>query len=408
MAAEVITSSVGARLKVAYFAGPYPYYSETFVFHQLRVLIAAGHDVQVFAESISEGSSSHAHVAPDRVEAMPKSPAARLAGLALGLTRGQIKLSRPLLRSANFFRYGLDALSLRLAWSVWRAGNNTGSDIIYAHFGPRGRRAALLRATGALQGKLVTVMHGEDISGYPRRFRGEIYAPLFASGDLFLAVSEYGKRKMLALGCPADRILVHRMGVDTTRFTPVARPATGLRILTVARLVAYKGLSTALDAVARLKLPFQYEIIGDGPLKTALVEQAEHLGLASQVSFLGARSGSFVLEALRAANVFFLPSETQANGAEEGIPVAIMEAMACGLPVVSTRHAGIPELIDAGVEGFLPAERDSAALAAAIETLARSPELRETMGQAGRKKILRNYDSAILDKELLLVLEGLV
>ncbi len=134
----------------------------------------------------------------------------------------------------------------------------------------------------------------------------------------------------------------------------------------------------------------------------------QELGLQGRVTFFGVKPALDIRLALQASDIFLLPSETQSNGDEEGIPVAIMEAMACGLPIVSTRHAGIPELIDDGVEGILVPERDPVALAAAIESLARSPERRKQMGEAGRKKILRQYDSAALDRQLLSTLEGLL
>lgn len=395
-------------MRIAYFVGAYPYYSETFVLHQLKLLLDNGHDVCVFAETLAEAIHGAPPVTPLRLEEMPSHPVRRLFSLLMAFLRQDLPISRPLLHSLNFFRFGLDALSLRLAWSVWRAGDNAPFDIICAHFGPRGRRAALLRETGAIQGKLVTVMHGEDISSYPRRFTGQIYAPLFASGDLFLAVSEYGGRKLEILGCPANRLAVQRMGVDTNLFIPGDASTQKLVILTVARFVAYKGLHSALASLAQVACKFEYHLMGDGPLRESLQWQVQELGLHGRVTFVGVKPALDIRLAMQASDIFLLPSETQSNGDEEGIPVAIMEAMACGLPIVSTRHAGIPELIDDGVEGFLVPERDTGALAAAIERLAASPEMREKMGKAGRKRILRQYDSAAQDEQLLRTLEGLL
>lgn len=390
-------------MKIAFFIGPYPKFSETFVVHQYKSFVAAGHDVCIFAEELLDPV-----IGPIRLEQMPANPLSRLFGLLCALFRADLSLSLPLLRSLNLFRFGLDALSLRLAWSVWRAGANDSFDIVYAHFGAHGRRAALLLAVGAIEGKLVTAMHGEDIGSYPRRFRGNIYAPLFATGDLFLAISDYGLRKLALLGCPVDRIQIQRMGVDTEIFLPACHSRPMLRIVTIARFVACKGLHTALSALARLKFPFEYRLVGDGPLHAELIQAAEALCIQNNVSFCGVKSSTQVRNELQDADIFLLSSETAANGDEEGIPVALMEAMACGLPVVSTHHSGIPELIEDGTEGILVQEGDVSALAVALERLAADPALRQTMGKLGRERILRQYNSASLDRQLLSTLEGLL
>src|SRR5204863_230843 len=121
----------------------------------------------------------------------------------------------------------------------------------------RGVKAAWLRRIGALRGRIVTAFHSDDIVCYPRRFRGNVYAPLFAEGDLFLPESNRGKEELLAMGCPAARLRVHRMGVDMRRFpTPVRHQTRGsLTILTVARLVEKKGIADAIQAVAGLAVP---------------------------------------------------------------------------------------------------------------------------------------------------------
>ncbi|WP_051669536.1 glycosyltransferase [Bryobacter aggregatus] len=392
-------------MRIAYFVGPYPVYSETFVLHQLEVLLTAGHEVRLFAET----QAAEVHGAPPtwpwRLEEMPARPLPRLLGLLRAVLQGE--MSWPLLRSLNPFRFGLDALSLRLPWSVWKAGANAPFDILYAHFGAHGRKAALLKQAGAIEGKLVTVLHGDDISGYPRRFRGQIYEPLFATGDLFLPISDYGRQKLEVMGCPPDRMQVLRMGVNPNHFVPLHQEHSILRILTVARFVPYKGLATAITALAKLSIPFEYRLIGDGPMREELICLAQKLRVEHQVKFCGIQSSQAVLQELQQADLFLLPSETQGNGDEEGIPVALMEAMACEIPVVSTFHSGIPELIENGKEGILVPERDLAALVAALTQLGADPELRRQMGQAGRRRILQQYNSAELDQQLLCTLKGL-
>src|SRR5437868_13294812 len=140
------------------------------------------------------------------------------------------------------------------------------------------------------------------------------------------------------------------------------------RLLTVARLVEKKGVDDALRAVAavRFRHPgLRYDVVGDGPLRGGLEALAGELGLGDAVIFHGARYADAVREMMDAANVFVLASRTAGDGDEEGTPNVLLEAQACGLPILSTTHSGIPEVVDPQA-GVLVAEGDPAALARAL------------------------------------------
>lgn len=160
----------------------------------------------------------------------------------------------------------------------------------------------------------------------------------------------------------------------------------------------------ALRALARLRavapeLAWHYTIIGDGPLRQPLEALASELGIAEQVSFLGSLAHQDVKEWLRRSHAFVLPSVTARNGDVEGIPVALMEAMAAGLTVVSSNHSGIPELIEDQKTGFLADERDVETLASRLRFVAEHPEQCEDVALQARKKVEAEFDMAALDND---------
>jgi colanic acid/amylovoran biosynthesis glycosyltransferase len=149
-----------------------------------------------------------------------------------------------------------------------------------------------------------------------------------------------------------------------------------------------------------LNVDVQYRIIGEGPLLVSLQQLATELHLGDRVSFLGTRTSDEVAGELARAHVFVAPSVTSKDGDMEGIPTVLMEAMATGLPVVSTLHSGIAELVDDGVSGKLVAERDVDGLAMAIQELAASADRWPVIGAAGREKVLREFNSRTLNVRL--------
>ena len=221
------------------------------------------------------------------------------------------------------------------------------------------------------------------------------YQQLFRRGDLMLPISDLWAGRLQKMGCPREKIAVSRMGVDMTRFSsrlvaegvqkmgcrgksnrvasrfarnaarsprPVKAPATPLEIISVARLTEKKGLHVAIEACRQLKeqgVAFRYRILGIGPWERRLRTLIEQYQLEDVVEMPGFKPSHEVKAMLDDADVFLLPSVTGADGDMEGIPVALMEAMAVGIPVVSTLHSGIPELVEADKSGWLVPENDA-------------------------------------------------
>jgi len=387
-------------MKTAVFVGEYPGYSLTFVDAQIRALLEDGNDVEIYAERKPVGRVPKPPEFLTQVkvhyELMPESFVARLKGLVAGWS-----WRWPAFRALNPWSFGRDAISLRSVWSAqaWPSGQY---DFVLCHFGPHGRKAVLARAAGLIEGPVVTVFHGNDLYTYPKQFRFPIYKPLIEKGDLFFCISERGREQLQKMGCPGDRIEVLRMGVDTELFCPGdCKRGERVRILTVARLVESKGICTAMKAMAGIEFDYEWHLVGTGPMEEELRQEASQLGVSERVRFRGALSVAEVREELQLSDLFVLTPEEDRNGEIEGIPVALMEAMACELAVVSTRHSGIEELIEDGCSGLLAMEGDIDSVRAAIQIALADRGRREALGRAARQKVKRDFDLTFWNRRLI-------
>ncbi|AHG87665.1 glycosyl transferase group 1 [Gemmatirosa kalamazoonensis] len=195
------------------------------------------------------------------------------------------------------------------------------------------------------------------------------------------------------VGLPADRVMPTWMGLDTDHFHDAARRAFDagrLHMVTVARLDACKGHRHALAAMARAVergVDVRYTLVGEGPERAEIEALVRRLDLEGRVELLGTCGESRVLEVLHDADVFVLPSV----GFGEAAPVSLMEAMACGLPVVSSIIGSTPVMVDDGAEGVLTAQGDERAIEEAVCRLARDTDLRRRMGAAARARAVRQF-----------------
>ena len=384
----------------------FPCLSETFVLNQITGLLDRGHEVEIYPL----GLPSEGPVHPDvlrydlmaRVWQKPAIPRGRLrrvvtaAGIIVErLPRGGAKLFRTL----RIQRYGRNAANLKLCFGgmpfleLGRA-----FDVVHCHFGTNGVSALAWREANLWQGKLTVAFHAHEIAGLTDEAGRHFYRHLFESDARLLPVSDFWSRRLIDWGANPDRVTTHRMGVDceAIEFRPKPVPeGGGLEILSVCRLVEQKGLEYALRAVASMSRGdsgTHYTIVGDGPLRDELMELAKALGIAGAVTFLGALPQDRVMTALAQSHVFLAPSVSASNGLMEGIPVAVMEAMAAGVPVVATRHSGIPELIEEGVSGLLVDERDVSGLAAGLTRLMHEPSWVARSQAAARQVIETKYN----------------
>lgn len=273
--------------------------------------------------------------------------------------------------------------------------------LIHAHLGQTGPFAMAGAARAGVP--FVVSYYGHDVVMHKNRERFETWAwwytllrkRMFQRAAKVIVLSEHMRRALAQQGCPDDNIAIVRLGVDLSRFDVPHVPAPDrFRVLMVGREVDKKGFDDGLracKAVLDRGVRCEITLLGThGPLEAELRTLADELHL----DVAWPDPASSVPEAMANADVVLVPSRTASNGDEEGTPTVIVEAGAAGVPVVSTRHAGIPEQIDDGVTGLLADERDVNGLARALAALAVDPLRRVAMGKAARAKMTREASLA--------------
>jgi len=313
-----------------------------------------------------------------------------------------------LINSLNFLKHGRMASSLYLLHKVVPFLKKNSYDIIHCHFGPNGKLAIILRQLKIFNGKIITTFYGYDLTSYVKKNGENTYSELFNKGDLILSISSDFKERLIKLGCDEGKIRIHHLGINSDKFK--FRPPESLKnfesiyILSIARLVEKKGIIYGIDAVQKLihKFPnIKYLIAGDGPLKQELSDFINKKQINANVELIGTKKQEEILHLMKRANIFLAPSVTSKSGDEEGTPVAIMEALASGIPVVSTYHSGIPELVIPGRTGLLAHQKDSYDLAEKISYILKNSKMSQNMIFEGRKHIEKSYDISNLNSKLI-------
>jgi glycosyltransferase involved in cell wall biosynthesis/Ser/Thr protein kinase RdoA (MazF antagonist) len=419
---------------VAYIMSRFPRVTETFILRELLELERQGQPVVIFPLLRVQQAVRHAEV--DRLMSkVHYTPFLSLAILSAHLhylrrsPRQYVKTLWSALKgtwgSTNLFMgaMGIFPKSVYLA----RLIEERGIKHVHAHFATHPALAALIISELSGVGFSFTA-HAHDIFVHTKMLAEKMEKARFVA-----TISEFNKQYLLRLSAqtPESKIKVIRCGIEMGRYSradefqisnfqsraeePLSSQSDDpLTILCVASLQPYKGIEYLVNACALLKqqLPhLQCLIVGEGEERDRLERLITQLGLPQTVHLLGARPQSEVTAWLAQADLFVLPSVVAPNGQMEGLPVALMEAMASRLPVVATRLSGIPELVQDGVTGLLVPPRNAWALARAITLLYERKHLRQEMGRRGREKVAREFEltnnvaklrtlfSAILDQQ---------
>ena len=277
---------------------------------------------------------------------------------------------------------------------------------VHVHFANRAAHTALfLKEISGIPFSVTA--HGQDFM--KDLGSDDLLREICAAAEFVAAETDYS-RELLCRRCPDSAAKIHRVynGIDLERFPitnsepprprrseqPVAASYQAPRIISVGRLVEFKGFEHLIDACAELArrgFDFACDIIGDGPLRETLRSKITKLNLSSRINLLGSLSQKAVLERLRDADIFALASTADAQGATDVFPTVILEAMASERPVISTRLAGIPELVIDGETGVLVSPGDPTALTEALAQLVCDRELRLRYGRAGRTRIEQHF-----------------
>ena len=394
------TDGYGTAPRVAYLMSRFPKLSETFVLYEILALEESGVEVQVYPLLRHREAVIHpeAQRLMGRVRYQPFLSGSILrANLRALLTRPGPYVRtvwgalRGTVRSRNFFFGALGILpkTVRAALQMEAEGVRH----VHAHFATHPALAAWMihRLTGI---PYSFTAHGSDLHVDRTMLRDKV-----RDAELVVAISEFN-RAMIVTEAPehAHKVHVVHCGADCRAIVPGTRGSEAtrpLRVLCVASLGRVKGHRHLLAAVRQgldRGVSLECVLVGDGPERAALERQIAELGLERCVQVLGAQPRPRVLEELGRADVFALTSHPTARGQKEGIPVALMEAMASSLPVISTVTGGIPELVLHERTGILVEPGDVDGIADALVRLARDAELRQRMGRAGRSRVESSFD----------------
>ena len=407
-------------MRIAFLVSRFPVLSETFVLNQIVGLIERGYEVDIYVDR--EGDLNKVHPAVEKYDLLkrtcylpqvPENVVTRiLYGFVLLFKNG---LQDPFLtwRSLNIIRYGKQALFLWLLYTLV-PNLRKSYDIVHCQFGTLSYRGIAFRSMNAPNAKLITTFRGYDISSFLQKKGSDTYKDLFKTGDFFLANCEFFKRRVIELGCDPNKIVVHLSGLDCSKFPFSFRyspPHKKISIATTGRLVEKKGIEYAIRAVAqqaKTNQNIEYSIIGDGELKPYLERLIDELNVGHIVDLVGCKNEQEIIEVLQRSHLFIAPSVTAADGNQDAPINVLKEAMAMGLPVISTYHGGIPELVEEGVSGFLVPERDADALAQKLGYLLDHPETWAEMGRAGRNYVEQHYDLHKLNDRLVNIYQQLL
>ncbi len=257
--------------------------------------------------------------------------------------------------------------------------------------------------------------HGADaaVDMEKPRYRAAMQQ-VFTHAALLQCRSEALASDLIALGAPREKVILQRTGIpmEEWKYQERCTPEEGAwQFIQSCRFIDKKGLDTTLRAFAIIAKTYPKAtllLVGDGPQRAELEALAASLGLAERVQFTGFKPSGFLLKYIYASHIYLHPSRTSADGNREGVPNAMLEAMATGVPVVATHHGGIPEAITDGVSGLLVPENDPEALAAATLRLLADKELRLRLGEGGHRAVEEGFAQHVQSQRLVSVYKELI
>lgn len=398
------------KLKIAVVVNEFPSVSITFILNQVIGLLEKGHDVDIVSsrKSLVRGCAHEKlqkYNLLDRTIYQREMPFERFERLVLFvqiLSKYIWNNLNVIYRCLNLKKYGFFESLNRLFLSEPFLRKKY--DVVHCQFGPLGKKYIFLK--DIMDVKFVTSFRGYDITHILKENSTDYYNELFDKGDLVLPVCKYFKDKLIELGCLEQKIEVLYSGLYIEDFIPVNRKPSvngALQIVSIGRLVEKKGIKNGILAISKLKeknVSVSYTIIGEGILESELKNAVKELNLEDIVKFTGALSDNEVYQHLLSADVFMLPCVTAQDGDQEGIPNVLKEAMLMEIPVLSTQHSGIPELIEHPKSGLLVEENDIEALVDQLVYVNTHSKECRGIGLEGRKVVESKFNIGELTNRL--------
>ncbi len=386
-------------MQIGYLYSRYPVLSQTFCDMEMLELERRGYDLVIGAVHPPLTSLRHEHFSRLRAPVYYAPPAPVMA-LWEKTARAAERWPQALVE-LHERKYGPDfkaALRARNASYFADLFTRKGVRHFHVHFANRAAHTALfVKQISGIPFSITA--HGQDFMS--DLGQDDLLREICNAAE-FVAVETDYSRGLLQERCPEAAGKIHRVynGLDLANLPSPPeeeRPPGPTTILSVGRLVAFKGFEILLEACAELdrrNFDFRCQIVGDGPLREKLENMVAALKLGRRVELCGSLSQGDVYAKLRGCDIFALACVVDAEGASDVFPTVIMEAMTCAKPVVSTTLAGIPESVIDGTTGLLVPPGDWEALAEALDKLVRDPALRTRLGDAGRARMTSEFNVA--------------
>lgn len=386
--------------EVAYLFERFPSFGQTFCYREVAELERQGTVVHVFSirRPVNEPPQDWDSQLVERVHYLPEEKPLVAEVDRLLQTKA---VSRETRAAVEKWGRQSDFLRLYQAIHVGVRLQQQGLRHIHAHFaGMAARTAYWVRELFGIPYSFTA--HANDIFA-PRDFVVSL-ARLIENAAGVVTVSDYAVR-LLQARFPECSAKIHRVynGVDLSRFAPADFASEKPAIVSIGRLIEKKGFADLIGACALLRSggrEFKCSIIGEGPLEETLRMQIAAEGLEKFVELTGPQTQAQIADRLGRATMFVLPCTREADGGMDNLPTVIMEAMAAGLPVISTPLGGVPEMVEPGITGELVPERDPAALSAAIEKLIDDSGRARRLGEQGRQRTREKFSIQTSTRQL--------
>jgi colanic acid/amylovoran biosynthesis glycosyltransferase len=272
------------------------------------------------------------------------------------------------------------------------------------HFGYHGVKMIGLKHV--LHVPMVCSFYGDDAFSHPLIGNTkQKYQLLFREADRILVLGPYMKSRLIELGCSEQKIDIHHLGIDVDKIRFEKRNVTKgdkVRFLIASSFVEKKGIDLAIRALSVFKKEYSFslDIIGDGPLKKEIMEVIEQCDLKDRVMMHGYKPYDFLINLAYSCDVFIQASRTGEDNRKEGTPMVIVDVMATGMAVVSTRHSDIPEIVVDGETGYLAEENDVRTLTDCIQNIFTEPERIGELGLKGRARAEKEFNARIQTERL--------
>lgn len=383
-------------MKIAFIVHKFPRIPQTFIINQVVGLIDQGHQVDIYSERIPEQDTPHSRISEYSIREKttyfdpPEDYIEALGDIAKNIS---LHILDGRLDGLRYLNSGKKFPKKIISLNKW-GSRDKDYDIIHFHFGPISQQYShLIEETDA---NSFASFYGSDVSAYPKKHGFDVYNQVFEKTDQIIALSENMAQDLQALGCDEEKIRTVRLGIDMEKFEFKTREKSeeeAYRILTVGRFVEKKGIKYGLEAVAELKDKYEieYNIVGDGELRDEIEQKIEDLGLQEEVTLHGYVEYSEMRDMMYENHLLLAPSVTAEDGDKEGAPMVIIEGQATGMPVISTRHSGIPEIVKEGESAYLAEERNSKELAEKLEKMLEKSDQWNEKGLAGSEFIKQKH-----------------